>query len=98
MEVVLSYGKAGLPVELPDDNVTVVRPVFVPGLDDEQGAIAEALKHPIGCPALKDMVRPSDTVAVVFCDATRPVPNRRILPVLLKDLEIAGVRRDQIVL
>ncbi len=98
MEVVLSYGKTGLPVELPDDNVIVVRPMFVPGLDDERGAITEALEHPIGCPSLKDMVRPSGTVAVVFCDATRPVPNRRILPVLLGELESAGVRRDQIAL
>jgi len=56
------------------------------------------LKRPIGCPALREMVRPSDTVAVVFCDATRPVPNRLILPVLLGELESAGVGRDQIVL
>ncbi len=98
MRVVLSYGKTGLPVELPDDNVTVVRPVFVPGLDDQRGAIAEALEHPMGCPALRELVGPSDTVAVVFCDATRPVPNRLILPVLLGELESAGVGRDQIVL
>ncbi|HON42210.1 MAG TPA: nickel-dependent lactate racemase [Bacillota bacterium] len=98
MRVVLSYGKTGLPVELPDVNVTVVRPVFVPGLDDQRGAVADMLKRPIGCPALREMVRPSDTVAVVFCDATRPVPNRLILPVLLGELESAGVGRDQIVL
>ena len=98
VEVVLSYGKTGLPVELPDDNVTVVRPVFVPGLDDQRGAVADALEHPIGRPALKDMVRPSDTVAVVFCDATRPVPSKLILPVLLGELESAGVERDQVVL
>ena len=49
MKVMLSYGKIGLPVEVPDDNVTVVRPVFVSGLDDEQGAIIEALNHPTGC-------------------------------------------------
>ncbi|MEA4883316.1 MAG: nickel-dependent lactate racemase [Clostridia bacterium] len=98
MQVALSYGKTGLPVELPEDNLTVVEPVFVPGLDDEQGAIAEALNHPLGCPALKDTVRPSDTVAVVFCDATRPVPNRRILPAILGELERVGVKRDQIVL
>ncbi|MGI6131274.1 MAG: nickel-dependent lactate racemase [Bacillota bacterium] len=98
MEVTLSYGKTGLPVKLPDDNVTVVRPVFVPGLADERAAVADALKHPIGRPALKDMVRPSNTVAIVFCDATRPVPNRLILPVLLGELKSAGVGRDQIVL
>ena len=98
MKVVLSYGKTGLTVEFPDDNVTVVRPVFVPGFSDERGAVAEVLKHPIGRPALKDMVKPSDTVAVVFCDATRPVPNRLILPVLLEEVESAGVGKDQIVL
>ena len=98
MKVVLSYGKTGLTVELPDDNVTVVRPVFAPGLSDERGAVADALRHPIGRPALKHMVKPSNTVAIVFCDATRPVPNRLILPVLLGELESAGVGRDQVVL
>ena len=98
MKVMLSYGKIGLPVEVPDDNVTVVRPVFVSGLDDEQGAIIEALNHPTGCQPLRDMVQPSDTVAVAFCDATRPVPNRLILPIILNELERVGVKRDRIVL
>lgn len=30
----------------------------------------------------EDMVRPSDTVVIAFCDATRPVPNEQILPVV----------------
>jgi nickel-dependent lactate racemase len=98
MKVVLSYGKTGLPVEVPDDNVTIVRPVFVSRLDDEQGAIVEALNCPSGCKPLRDMVQPSDTVAVAFCDATRPVPNKVILPIILDEMESVGVRRDRIVL
>lgn len=98
MKVELSYGKRGLLVDLPEENLTILEPVFMPTLDDEEGAISKALCHPLGCPALKDMVKPSDTVAIAFSDATRPVPNKRILPIILRELEGVGVRRDRIVL
>ena len=52
MKVRLAYGKEGLWVELPDDNVTVVEPRFVPGLPDEAEAIRSALREPIGTPLL----------------------------------------------
>jgi UDP-N-acetylglucosamine 3-dehydrogenase len=98
VKVELSYGKRGLLVDLPEENLTILEPVFMPTLDDEEGAISKALCHPLGCPALKDMVKPSDTVAIAFSDATRPVPNKRILPIILRELEGVGVRRDRIVL
>ena len=98
VKVELSYGKRGLLGDLPEENLTILEPVFVPALDDEEGAISKALCHPLGCPALKDMVKPSDTVAIAFSDATRPVPNKRILPIILRELEGVGVRRDRIVL
>src|SRR5207253_34991 len=41
---------------------------------------------------------PHDTVAIVFCDITRAIPTARILPPLLRELELAGVPADQIIL
>ena len=86
MKVRLAYGKEGLWVELPDDNVTVVEPRFVPGLPDETEAIGSALREPISTPPLRDLVKPDDTVAIVFSDITRPQPRERMLPVLLEEL------------
>ena len=94
----LAYGQRGLRVDLPDEGVTVIEPRFVPGLPDEAAAIREALRAPIGSPPLADLVRPADTVAVVFSDITRPMPSDRVLPVLLEELARAGVPDDHIVL
>ena len=96
MKVRLAYGKEGLWVELPDDNVTVVEPRFVPGLPDETEAIRSALRKPIGTPPLRDLVKPDDTLAIVFSDITRPQPRERMLPVLLE--ELAHVPTENIVL
>jgi nickel-dependent lactate racemase len=43
-------------------------------------------------------VKPGDTVVVVHTDITRATPNDRILPVLLAELEAAGVKRSDITL
>ena len=96
MHVELAYGREGLWVDLPDQNVTVVEPRFVEGLPNEGAAIVRALRQPLGAPSLREMVRPEDTVAIVFSDITRPTPNDRILPLLLA--ELSHVPREQIVL
>lgn len=87
MKVTLAYGKRGLTVELPDRNVTVVEPQYVPGMAHEAAAIEEAIRQPIGCAPLADLLTPDDTVAISFCDITRPMPNGRVLPVLLREIE-----------
>lgn len=96
MKVKLAYGTAGLEVTLPDRNVTVVEPVEVAGVRDEREAIFSALRHPVGCPPLRDLVKESDTIAIVFPDGTRPMPCRRVLPPVLQ--EIGRVPQSQITL
>jgi len=99
MRIQLAYGRDGLWVDLPDGApVTVVEPRFVPGLPDERAALVRALRSPEGCPPLRDLVQPDDTVAIVFSDLTRPMPNDRVQPVLLEELALAGVPDEQIVL
>ncbi|MGD9050142.1 MAG: nickel-dependent lactate racemase [Anaerolineae bacterium] len=99
MQVQLAYGRTGLRIELPDDApVTVIEPEPVPGLSDEQASITEALRSPLGAPPLQELVQPQDTVAVVFSDLTRPMPNDRVLPPLLEELSLAGVPDDRVVL
>ena len=96
MQVNLAYGKTGLVANLPDKNVTVIEPRFVPGLPDERASLEVAMRSPIGTPPLREIVREDDSVAIVFSDLTRPMPSDRVLPPLLD--EISHVPVGQIVL
>ena len=97
MKIRLAYGKKGLFVELPDeDYVEVLEPNFVPGLPDEREAIRESLRKPIASAPLQSLVKSDDTVSIVFSDITRPMPNAKVLPVLLE--ELSHVPRSNVVL
>ncbi len=95
----MAYGRRRFTVNLPDDvPVTVIEPQFVPGVDDEQAAIREALRFPIGTDALHEFMGPEERVVIVFSDLTRPMPNDRALPPLLEELTLAGVPDEHVVL
>ncbi len=99
MRVELAYGREGLEIELPDDApVTVIEPRFASCLPDERTALIDALRNPIASQPLHDLVTPEDTVAIVFSDLTRPMPNDRVLPPLLDELGASGVPEEQVVL
>jgi nickel-dependent lactate racemase len=99
MRIRLAYGKNGLGISIPDTaSVTVVEPAFIPGAPDQEAVVADSLLKPIGSPPLRERVRPTDTVAVVFSDITRPTPNSLIVPAVLGELEAARVPRGRITL
>jgi nickel-dependent lactate racemase len=97
MQIQLRYGRDGLNVTLPD-NVDVVTTRFVPGVPDEAAAIRDALRQPIASTPLAGLVKPGNTVVVEHSDITRATPNARLLPVLLAELEVAGVAAKDITL
>jgi nickel-dependent lactate racemase len=99
MRINLDYGRTGLDVELPDDRVVgplAIRPA--PPLPDPEAAIADAIAHPIGTSSLADLARGRRDACILVCDITRPVPNRLILPPLLRMLEQQGIPRERIVI
>ena len=97
MEIELAYGKEGLGISLPDDlDVTVVAPKYAEALEDQAGAVRDALRRPIASKPLKELVGSSDKVGIVFNDITRPTPYHIILPALLDELSHIGP--DRIVL
>ena len=97
MNIKLAYGRHDLTVTLPD-MVDVLEPCFFPVLPDEKKALQEALRNPIESPALTELVKSGDSVVIVHTDITRATPNDRILPVILDELELAGVRPEDITL
>lgn len=99
MKTSLAYGKGRLEIEIPEGfRSRVIAPRKMPAASDQGGAVALSLRNPIGSPALRDIVRRGESIAIVFCDITRPVPNRVILPAVLAELSAAGARADDIVL
>lgn len=86
MKVPLQFGRTGLTIDLPSNQVTVVEPMFVPGIHDEAAAFATAVRKPIGSRPLKDLIGAGDQVAIVIPDHTRPLPRERLLPWLFTAL------------
>ena len=93
--VKLAYGKTGMTVDVPDQAV-VIEPRHLPGLADEKAAVVAAMRQPIGTPPLRDMVKPSDTVAIVISDLTRPTPNHKLVPWIL--VELSHVPKENVVI
>ncbi len=97
MKINLAYGRNGLTVDLPS-TTEVITSRFVAGVADEKSALLAALRNPIGTPSLCELVQSGNTVVIVHTDITRATPNDRILPVLLAELEAAGIARQDITL
>lgn len=86
----LAYGRDGLEVEVPA-SAEVLGPRRLPGLADEAAAIRAALREPLGCRPLRELVPRGARVGISVCDVTRPFPAARVLPVLLEELGPADV-------
>jgi nickel-dependent lactate racemase len=86
MKTTLQYGRHGLELEIPSNRVTVVEPLFVPGLPDEESAFHAAARRPIGTKPLAELIQAHERVAVVIPDHTRPLPRERLLPWLFAAL------------
>jgi nickel-dependent lactate racemase len=97
MQVHLAFGKTGLEVKLPEGfDYRLLEARSATPLADAAAAIEQALDAPVGRPALGEMARGKKTAAISVCDITRPTPNRVTLPHILKRLEGAGMRREDI--
>jgi len=86
MRVHLDYGLDGLDADLPDENVTVIEPAARPALEDAPGALASALRAPLGRPPLGQIVRSGQRVAISVCDVTRAQPRREMLEAIFDEL------------
>ncbi len=97
MRVQLAFGKTGLDLNLPEGySYKLLEARSAVPLEDAEGAIERALDGPIGCPALRDLARGKRSAAIAVCDITRPVPNRLLLPPVLRRLEEAGIGKQSI--
>ena len=97
MDIKLDYGRHGLIVDLPGQT-HVISPRYVLGIVDEVTSIQDAIRNPIGTDPLSEMVKPGDKICIVHTDITRATPNDRLLPVIIAELETAGILPQNITL
>lgn len=98
MEVSLKYGNKGLKVNLPQtpNFKGIIYPEEAPVIKNVNEKIYEALNNPIASPSFKNIVQGRKDAVIVISDITRPVPNKIILPPLLKIIEDSGIERKNI--
>jgi len=90
--VSLLYGRGHRTASLPDGlDVTVARPEIREGVPDPVAEIQRALDHPIGAPTLRELARGRRDAIILVCDLTRDVPDATILPLVLDELNEAGI-------
>ena len=86
------YGKGHLTFSLDPalviDELTIQR---FPELADPAAAVTDAIRHPIGSPPLREIVRPGQTVAFIVNDPTRVARSDVFMPILLDELNAGGV-------
>ena len=97
MRVDLAFGKTGISADLPEGfQYHVLEARSARPLADPERGLESALDAPVGTPPLVELARGRRTAAISVCDITRPAPNRQTLPHILRRLEQAGLRREDI--
>jgi nickel-dependent lactate racemase len=93
----LPYGQSRIPVSLPGGQVLeILEPQRPEEPPDEALLLRSALDHPIGSRPLREIGRPGQHVAIVTSDHTRPCPSDRLVPLVLDELEAAGIEDEYI--
>ncbi len=97
MKIHLDYGRQGLDVDLPGENIVGVLDLTPAApLDDPAQAVRQCLAQPIGTGPLADLARGRKSACIVVCDITRPVPNAVVLPPIIETLESCGIPAGRI--
>jgi len=96
-EFTLPYGKTLVRFKLLEKNVMgTLLPKKVSPFKDEDTLIINALNNPIGNPLLPDIVSPKSKVTLITSDITRVVPSHKLIPPIIQQLKLAGVKRENI--
>jgi len=97
VDVWLPYAKTEICARVPTRSfLGSIEPKEKPGVSDAVEEIKRALREPMGSETLSDIVKPEHKVAIVVDDATGPAPSYLMVPSILEELNIAGVKDESI--
>jgi len=97
MRVDLAFGKTSLTAALPEGfRYHILETRSARPLPDWEAQLDRALDEPLGAPPLAALARGRRTAAISVCDITRPAPNPKTLPFVLRRLHQAGLKPEDI--
>lgn len=95
MKIELPCGKESIALDLPDTVQLLQTHATIP-IKNTQQAVKQVLAKPIGTPPLAELAKGRKNCCIVISDITRPVPNKLILPPILRTLEESGIAKEDI--
>jgi nickel-dependent lactate racemase len=92
MKIDIPYGHKKITIDIPDDNVLgVIKRGRTESAGDEQKIILNALRNPVSSKSLLDLAKNKQNAVILVSDITRPCPSYKFLPLVLDELETAGI-------
>ena len=89
----VKYGRELLDIEIPEGtDLSILLPKQHPtGVRSEEEIVEDALAHPIGAGLLAEEIHAGDTVCILTNDITRLTRSHIYIPILVRELNKAGV-------
>ena len=97
MEYSFGFGKGKLKFSIDEKNISnVLLPneieLDLTGVEE----VRRAMDNPISSSKLKNIVKAGENVVIVTSDITRPMPSKIVLPVVIEELNSAGIKDENI--
>lgn len=97
MEIEIGYGHTPQRLKVPSSRILdILYPNQVSTSITGPVMVQKALSSPIGSPPLSEIVKGRQKIVIITSDITRPMPSYLVLPILIQELEDAGIQRSQI--
>lgn len=96
--ITLPYGHEERTIEIPEANLAWIEgPRHATPIADIAATVRHAIRNPIGSPTLSELVaKHGKRTLILIDDSTRSTPQTLILPILLDELNAAGVPDSEI--
>lgn len=92
--VEMKYGKQSIKISFPESSFKgLIKGRFphAPTSQEEEREILRSLREPIGSAPLSKIAKKGQKVIIMASDITRPVPSRKVLPILINELNNCGI-------
>ncbi len=97
VKVTMPYGQENIEVSLPRENlIGVYSPKDIAAVADVKEEIMRAFTNPIGSRSLAEQIKGKKKVVILADDNTRLTPTDKIIPVMLDEMNSAGIKDEQI--
>ena len=97
MHITVPYGNSEVAFNIDDGRIIeIITPAEIAPSTNPMLEVENALKNPIEGPTIDELSPKGKTIAIAVDDITRTTPTHMLLPPILKHLEKAGAKRENI--